>query len=791
MRILVSILTSYDIELLKRAIESVKNQYKINIEYDTKIIVNTLKEGYYEQVKELYENEYEVIETESNGSPGKGHNSVLNLFEKYTQYSHLITIDGDDLFYPCAFQQLVKAIDSNVDILHLMINDYVSFIKKEIRHVDLKGKFRLYSSFDDEQNWWNSIKVKNPLKNPIHVCKTPARIIFCSRKIFDTNIKITYDEECTLYDDYIAFLSLCENYFENKLNVVATSNSYIYCYNAVNPESASRRFKKEKEESIIFKEKAKKYSKTLESFGTEDNWNLKKLKFQKFGKPDNFNLQKKKIFCNKHVIDFEIEFKNKKADKFYDEKNYEQALIYYSILLNSGITRHQNYFNLGVIWYHKKKYENAVGYFLKAASITPTFDAYKNLVVIYKDLNSKKKQIEYLQKALAIKDDMYLRMHLFNLLPLKEIKTNNVTLLSKNVKTTTHIKPILCYYAGYSDPFNGKNYQERNVYGSEISAIKLCEQFTKYYTVFIFCVCKEEIIHNGVRYQHISKYTQFQNLYPIDILIVSRFIHFFLEFRCLAKKVYYLLHDARVHNYWKDKSLIDCGSPMFHNLISNFNKIVCVSDWHKHYFCNFVKVPTNYVQIIPNGFESKNFNVDFSKKIKNRFIYCSDPDRGLIILLKMFPKILEMFPDATLDIYFHKIKNPTILDLINNAGEHIKFKGKLKQSDLAKELCKSDIWFYPNLYSHETFCLCALEAMAGGNLVIARKYSGLVQTIGDSGILIDEHTPEKFEVESLKIIKKVLNNQDTKRNFQKLAIKRANIYKWETISKMWYSLFNQ
>ena len=81
--------------------------------------------------------------------------------------------------------------------------------------------------------------------------------------------------------------------------------------------------------------------------------------------------------------------------------------------------------------------------------------------------------------------------------------------------------------------------------------------------------------------------------------------------------------------------------------------------------------------------------------------------------------------------------------------------------------------------------------MAGGNLVIARKYSGLVQTIGDSGILIDEHTPEKFEEESLKIIKKVLNNQNTKRNFQKLALQRANIYKWETISKMWYSLFNE
>jgi len=43
----------------------------------------------------------------------------------------------------------------------------------------------------------------------------------------------------------------------------------------------------------LAKEKAKKYSKTLESFGNENNWNLKMLKFQIFGKPDNFNLQKK------------------------------------------------------------------------------------------------------------------------------------------------------------------------------------------------------------------------------------------------------------------------------------------------------------------------------------------------------------------------------------------------------------------------------------------------------------------------------------------------------------------
>ena len=157
----------------------------------------------------------------------------------------------------------------------------------------------------------------------------------------------------------------------------------------------------------------------------------------------------------------------------------------------------------------------------------------------------------------------------------------------------------------------------------------------------------------------------------------------------------------------------------------------------------------------------------------------------------MFPEILKKYPDATLDIYYHKLDNKLILTLIKNLEHCVKYKGKLKQSDLAKELCKSDIWFYPNLYSHETFCLCALEAMAGGNLVIARKYSGLIETIGDSGILIDEHSPEKFKIKALNIIDKILSNPDEKYLLQKKAIARASKYTWKNISKIWFTLFKQ
>jgi len=790
MKTLVIVLTSYDIYLLDRALKSIENQTKVSFSFDTKIVVNTLIKDYYQIVKAKYEKIYEIIETESNGYPGKGHNSVLNIFKESENYTHLIMIDGDDLFYPCAFQQFSKAYEQKIDVLHLMLNDYVTFIDKKIRHVPLIGKFKLYSNFDDEQNWWEKINVKNPLTNSIDLCKTPSRMIFFSRKIFETDIKIEYDEEVVLYDDYIAFLSLCENYFNNRLNIVAISNSYIYCYNALNPDSASRKFKDPKTEGDIFKKKAQNYPLCLKNFGNDTNWNLTCLKYVNLDKPENYNLEKKKEFCIKEVINWEIENKNKKAKEYYLNKNYDKAEINYSILVNSGASSFDIYFNLGVIYFLKKKYEHAIGCFIKANKITPSFDAYKNLFVIYKDLENNNKQIEYIKKSLEIKEDRYLRCYLFNLLPYKEHQRKKITFISKQVQLNPYDKPILCYYTGYSDPFNGSNFEDKNVYGSEISAIKLCEKLAERYTVFIFCVCHEETRHNDVQYYNISKYDEFQNLYPVDILIVSRFIHFFIEFRCLARKTYYLLHDARVHNFWKNKSLIVCGNSFFHNVISNLDKIICVSQWHKNYFCNFVKVPQNYVKVIPNGLNSDNFKVDFSKKKKNRFVYCSDPDRGLIVLLQMFPQILEKFPDATLDIYYHKLDNKLILSLINNLGNSVQYKGKLKQSELSKELCTSDIWFYPNLYSHETFCMCALEAMAGGNLVIARKYSGLVETINDGGILIDEHSPEKFKIKALKIIDEMLSNPQKKFLMQKKAMERASQYTWKNVSKIWFSLFN-
>ena len=40
-------------------------------------------------------------------------------------------------------------------------------------------------------------------------------------------------------------------------------------------------------------------------------------------------------------------------------------------------------------------------------------------------------------------------------------------------------KPTFAFYMGYSEAFNGQNYNSKNIYGSELSVLKLAESLRK------------------------------------------------------------------------------------------------------------------------------------------------------------------------------------------------------------------------------------------------------------------------------------------------------------------------
>src|SRR6056300_1202606 len=96
---LVGILCSCNVPLLKESFFSVVNQENFD-DYEIIIVVNTLNEEFYQDVmyefgKHNYTKLRKIVLTESNGSPGKGHNSVLKIFNRDLRYENLIMLDGD------------------------------------------------------------------------------------------------------------------------------------------------------------------------------------------------------------------------------------------------------------------------------------------------------------------------------------------------------------------------------------------------------------------------------------------------------------------------------------------------------------------------------------------------------------------------------------------------------------------------------------------------------------------------------------------------------------------------
>jgi glycosyltransferase involved in cell wall biosynthesis len=105
MKLMTTLLTSNDVPKLARLVKSVNNVIKISpIEWEVVIVVNSIHEGYYEDVCAL-NLPFRVVNTESNGKPGRGKNACLDVFLE-SDCDFVSQIDGDDFLYPSYLQSL-------------------------------------------------------------------------------------------------------------------------------------------------------------------------------------------------------------------------------------------------------------------------------------------------------------------------------------------------------------------------------------------------------------------------------------------------------------------------------------------------------------------------------------------------------------------------------------------------------------------------------------------------------------------------------------------------------------
>ena len=241
---LVCILCSSNVGLVKESLYSVINQRVVD-DYDIFIIVNTLQEEFYQDIlyefgKHHYPKLKKIIRTVSDGSPGKGHNSVLKIYYRDLKYENLIILDGDDFLFPHALERInnIREIE-NSDVISLYGNSKIN---------RLHTIYNKVSNGSDESTHAYNLECKYEVTESKKITKlsneyntmliTPGRIIYTNRKFLSKYSEL-YDERMYIYDDFMATVLMYKEINNDNYNITHLSDPYIYLYNAVNNESVS------------------------------------------------------------------------------------------------------------------------------------------------------------------------------------------------------------------------------------------------------------------------------------------------------------------------------------------------------------------------------------------------------------------------------------------------------------------------------------------------------------------------------------------------------------------------
>lgn len=357
------------------------------------------------------------------------------------------------------------------------------------------------------------------------------------------------------------------------------------------------------------------------------------------------------------------------------------------------------------------------------------------------------------------------------------------------------MKEHVIFITSYCGRFNGRDYKERGgIYGSELACINIATRLAHWYDVTVFVTDDVDLVEDKVRYVRWGDYNKVCYERMPDICVVSRFINFFIYNTNYAKKTYVWSHDTFVHPMYDGKALKDQGSHLLKNLLPTIERIICVGDeQRKDFYIKGNQIPEEKLCTIPNGIildDRMILNKLLKNKVPNSFVYCSCPkQRHLNILLRIFPKITELLPDATLSIYYSEL--PDDCKELAKDQPNVIWKGKVAQDKLMKILQRTEYWVYPTKF-FETCCTVSYETGYHGCLQITSEVGALIENVKGKGITIPGDSEKwEFEEKLLGVIKYLRDNPLEKRKIVERTWRWAKEQTWDSRAYVWKNLFEK
>ena len=357
-------------------------------------------------------------------------------------------------------------------------------------------------------------------------------------------------------------------------------------------------------------------------------------------------------------------------------------------------------------------------------------------------------------------------------------------------------KPLLVIHTGYAfEKWNGSTLDRQGIGGSETAAAKLGEAFVRRgYRVVVFGHCEEGTCA-GVDYVHLDRFSSFAESFHIDVFIVSRYAQLLGE-PVRATKRYFWAHDMNAI------PARGATGDVLRQRAGELDGIFCLSPSHRDAFARTHRLDASKIVVTRNGLTPERF-AGSEERRSFRFIYSSSPDRGLDTLLELFPRIRERLPEAELHIFYGFENWDRALgmrvdrdaeawrDRIRAAMQQpgVFFRGRVGQRELAREMMRSDIWFYPTRFE-ETYCITALEAQMAGALCVASDLGALRTTVADRGVLLGgDAYSEEYRRLAVETVVALLMDRERRDAFAGRGRAWAAEQTWDAVAAEWQGIF--
>jgi glycosyltransferase involved in cell wall biosynthesis len=295
-------------------------------------------------------------------------------------------------------------------------------------------------------------------------------------------------------------------------------------------------------------------------------------------------------------------------------------------------------------------------------------------------------------------------------------------------------RTITIYVAGDLMPWSPRDLEGRGIGGAETAVVRVAECLAAQgHAITVHAnVASED--HAGVAYRARSAYDPER---PCTALIATR-----------APELFDVRPAAEVALLWSHHP--NAGRGLTDARAACIDRTLALSSWHAAALERAHPILAGKIVQIRNGIDPWRF--EGSPTRDARVVYASQPERGLDVLLELWPLVRERVPEAELafchaPVYSHiadsselvAANRERVLELAQQSG--VRALGSLSQRGLAELLVNSRVLALPSWSSpwslpfYECSCIAAMEARAAGAWVVASAWGALPETAATGGLI--------------------------------------------------------